>query len=101
MHKYIEYSNDFISLPEPKAQVSFFGHNLTVVRGRRRCCRYNINLFNILFFSRTTGPISTKLDTKHPWVQGIHVCKNEGPHPFSGDDNNKIAKNPSPPESLG
>ena len=27
---------------------------------------------------RTTGPISTKLHTKHPWVIGIQVPSNEG-----------------------
>ena len=42
-------------------------------------------------FSRTTGPISTKLDTMHPWVKGIQVCSNEGPHPFPGGDNYEIA----------
>ncbi|XP_078310887.1 uncharacterized protein LOC144617670 isoform X1 [Crassostrea virginica] len=31
---------------------------------------------------QTTGPISTKLGTKHPWVMRIQVCSNEGPHPF-------------------
>ena len=33
--------------------------------------------FNILIFSRTTGPISTKLGTKHSWVKGfqIHMFK--------------------------
>ena len=28
---------------------------------------------------RTTGPISTKLGTKHHWVKGIQVCSNEEP----------------------
>ena len=27
----------------------------------------------IIFFSRTTGPISTKLDTKYPWVKKMHI----------------------------
>lgn len=31
-----------------------------------------------IFFSRTTGPISTKLDTKSLWVNGFKVCLNEG-----------------------
>ena len=26
-----------------------------------------------------TGPISTKLGTRHSWVKGIQVCSNEGP----------------------
>ena len=38
-----------------------------------------------IFFSRTTEPISTKLYTKHPWVNGIQVCSNEGPHQFQGE----------------
>ena len=35
-----------------------------------------------ILFSRTTGPITTKLNTKHPWVGWIQVCSNTGPHPF-------------------
>ena len=31
------------------------------------------------FPSRITGPISTKLRTKHPWVKGIQVCSNKLP----------------------
>ena len=27
-----------------------------------------------IFFSRIIAPISTKLGTKHPWVNGIQVC---------------------------
>ena len=45
-----------------------------------------------MFFSRTTGPISTKLCTKHPWVIGIKVCSNELTHPFPRENNNEIAK---------
>ena len=45
-----------------------------------------------IFFSRTTGPILTKLGTKYPWVKEIHVCSNEGPHPSPRGDNNEIAK---------
>ena len=30
-----------------------------------------------VFFLRTTGPISTKLGTEHPWVKGIKICLNE------------------------
>ena len=32
-----------------------------------------------IFFSRTTGSFSNKLDTKHPWVKGIQICSNEEP----------------------
>ena len=38
-----------------------------------------------IFFSRTTGSISTKLCTKQPWVKGIQVCSNEGPCFFQVD----------------
>ena len=44
------------------------------------------------FFSRTTGSISSKLGTKHPWVMGIQVCSNEGPCPFPIGDNYEIEK---------
>ena len=48
-----------------------------------------------IFFSRTTGPILTKLGTKHPWKKGIQICSssNGGPHPFPKGDNYEIAKN--------
>ena len=37
---------------------------------------------NKLFTSITIKPISTKLGTKHPWVNVIQDCSNEGPRPF-------------------
>jgi hypothetical protein len=40
-------------------------------------------------FSRTTGPISIKLGTNHPWVKGIPVCSNEGADPLQRGDNYK------------
>ena len=49
-------------------------------------------LTNLKIFSRTTCPISAKLDTKHPWVKGSQVCSNEGPCPFPRRANNEIAK---------
>ena len=33
---------------------------------------------DLKIFSRTTGPISSKLGTKHSWVKGFQVCSNEG-----------------------
>ena len=45
-----------------------------------------------IFFSRTIGPISTKLGTKHPCVIGIPDCSNDGPCPFPRGDNYEIAK---------
>ena len=47
---------------------------------------------NFKIFSRTTGPISTKLSTKHPWMKGIQVSSNEGHCPFPKGDNYEIAK---------
>lgn len=76
------------SSPEPEAEVSFSDRNLSVVF----CCcwscshRYYRKLFHVFIFSRTTGPISTKISTKHPWVKGSQVCSDEGPCPFSGVD---------------
>ena len=45
-----------------------------------------------IFFSRTTGPISTKLGTKHPCVKGIQVCSNEGARSFPRGDNYEFVK---------
>ena len=45
-----------------------------------------------IFFSKTTGLISTKLGTKHLWVKGIQVCSNEVPRPFPWGDNYEFAK---------
>ena len=45
-----------------------------------------------IFFTRTTGPISTKHGTKHPWAKGIQVYSNERPCPFPREDINVIAK---------
>ena len=45
-----------------------------------------------IFFSRTTGPISTQLGTKHPWMKGIQVYSNEGARPSPRGDNRKIGK---------
>lgn len=39
------------------------------------------------FFSRTTGIILIKLCMKHPCVERIEVCLNEGPWPPTRGDN--------------
>jgi hypothetical protein len=39
-----------------------------------------------IFFSRTTGPILTRLGTSHSWVKGIQVCSNKGPDPLKRED---------------
>ena len=33
-------------------------------------------------FIRTTGSISTKLGTKHPWMKGIEIYSNKWSQPF-------------------
>ena len=45
-----------------------------------------------MFFSRSAGPISTKLCTKNPSVKGIQFSANKGPHLFPREDNYEIAK---------
>jgi len=37
-----------------------------------------------MFFSRTTKPVSTKLDRKHAWELGIQICSNKGGGPPFG-----------------
>ena len=37
-------------------------------------------------------PVSTKLGTNHPWVEGIQVCSNKGQRPFQRGDNSEIVK---------
>ena len=45
-----------------------------------------------IFFSRTTGPISIKLGTKHPWVKGIPFWSKKWPYPFPRGDNYEVVK---------
>jgi hypothetical protein len=45
-----------------------------------------------IFFSRTTGPILTRLGTDHPYVKGIQVCSNEGDNPSTRGDNSERLK---------
>ena len=45
-----------------------------------------------IFYSRTTGQISAKLGTTHPWANGIQIYLNEGPHPVPRGDNYEIAR---------
>jgi hypothetical protein len=60
------------------------------------------------FFSRTTGPILTRLDTNHPWEEGIQVCSNEGDcSPPRGGNSRRVKihwiflKKSSSPEPAG
>ena len=52
--------------PELRAQVSFSDRLFSAV-----CL--SVNFPHFIFCSKTTGPISTKLSTKHPLVKGIQV----------------------------
>jgi len=45
-----------------------------------------------IFFSRTTRPISTKLDRKHAWGVEIQMCSNKGAGLFWGPIRVKIRK---------
>jgi hypothetical protein len=47
---------------------------------------------HLRIFSRTIGPILTRLGTNHPWVEGIQVCSNEGDSPSPKGDNSKRVK---------
>ena len=60
------------------------GYNNKIVKLHLPCLQ--------IFFSRTTGPIFTKLGTKHPWLMGTQVCSNEGSRPFPRKENYEIAK---------
>jgi hypothetical protein len=44
------------------------------------------------FFSRTTGPILTRLGINHSWAKGIQVYSNEGDCPSARGDNSKRVK---------
>jgi hypothetical protein len=44
-----------------------------------------------ILFSRTSRPISIKLGTTHPWVNGILNCSNKGSGPLQRGDNDKNA----------
>jgi hypothetical protein len=68
----IKLSTDsFISSPELKAQVSFSDSLLSVVL---LSVRLSVNFYIFYFFSRTTGPILTRIGTNYPWAKGILNC---------------------------
>jgi hypothetical protein len=77
------------SSPELKAQVSFSDRPLS---GVRLSVRLSVNFYIFDFFSRTTGPILTRLGTNHPWVKGIEVCSKEGDSPSPRGDNSERVK---------
>jgi hypothetical protein len=40
---------------------------------------------NLKIFSRTTGPILTRLGTNHPWVEGFKFVHMKGITPLQGE----------------
>jgi hypothetical protein len=77
------------SSPELKAQMSFSERPLS---GVRPSVWLSVIFYIFDFFSRTTGPIITRVSTNHPWVRGIQVCLNEGDGPSPRGDNSKRVK---------
>ena len=49
--------------------------------------RWLRNSKNLKTFSRSTGPISTKLSKNHPWLKSIEFVQMERPHLFTLGDN--------------
>jgi hypothetical protein len=45
---------------------------------------------HLKIFSRTTGPMLTRLGTNHPWGEGIQVCSSEGRCPSLRGDNKRV-----------
>ena len=69
----------FFNSPELKAQVSLPDRLSSVVRLSVRLSVNSPN-FHLLFQNHLVN--FNKLCTKHPWVQVIQSCSNEGPLPF-------------------
>jgi hypothetical protein len=44
---------------------------------------------HLKIFSRSIGPIITRLDTNYPWVKGIQICSKEGDSSSPRGDNSK------------
>jgi hypothetical protein len=52
----------------------------------------SVNFYIFHFFSRTTGPILTRLDKNHPWVEGTRVWSNKRDSPSPRGDNSERVK---------
>ena len=78
---------------QPKQNITFLAHlkrAFLIARCPLSVCLSFCQHFTFFFFfSRTLGPISTKLGTKYPWVKGIQICTNEGPWFIQSGDNNE------------
>ena len=58
---------------------------------KKRNSKIILKIFKNSLF-KTTGPISTKFVTKHPWIDRIQIFPNEGQHPSSRGYESKIIK---------
>jgi hypothetical protein len=47
---------------------------------------------HLKIFSRTIGPILTKLGTNYPWMKGIQICSKKGDSPSPRGDNSERVK---------
>jgi hypothetical protein len=52
----------------------------------------SVNFYILDFFSRTTGPILTRLGTNHPWGREIKFVQMKGDYPSPKGDNSKRVK---------
>ena len=85
-HRMYIQTTPLFSSAELKVQVNISDHLSSV-------CPSDCKLFAFyILFSRTTGPISNKHGTKHPWVKGIQDCSNKRSRIFPKGDNHEIAK---------
>jgi hypothetical protein len=48
--------------------------------------RLSVNFYIFDFFSRTPGPILTRLGTNYPWGEGIQFYSNKGDNPSPRGD---------------
>ena len=79
-----------LSLSELKAQVSFSDWLSSV---RPSVCLSICKLFTFSTSSpEPLGQFQPNFNKKHPWVEGIQFCSNEGSRPFPRGDNRKKVK---------
>jgi hypothetical protein len=88
---YHDFFKDLLvfSSPELKAQVSYSDRLFSVIRLSVRlsgclsvCLSVNFYIFD--FFSRTAGPILTKLGPNHPWGREFKFVQMKGIVPLQG-----------------
>ena len=70
---------------------SYEGSSLSASGDNSKIVKIYLKYLKIFLF-RTTRSISTKLGTKHPWVEEIQVCSNEGLRPSQRGDKSEMVK---------